>query len=315
MEKRKWFTLVLTLALLVSALTACGGLSQTAVVPEADKERETALRQAIESARGRTEDIKADYEWNKSRTFVVGKVVYHSYSDGWDNKGNYAKGFPKEGIKTIQLRLDADKYYNYKRLWDIAEADKEACYCYFRIGLFNWNGGKYRAETNKSSTEPAAFNGLITDEYLEELKRNGQRIEFIFDIDREYQHMAEEGDTLLLAVDAQLTYNGNYFTEGMKDRVVFPKWYNSVVAPFNADHPQPYIAHFIDGKLQLPAELEDAFALRRLYDDTDPELTGIKDGDAIEDVVAFLKAVEHDMIRYEEEMRQQPITTDVSSIR
>ena len=316
MQKRKRIVIAVMSAILIFALSACGGIKQAAIMSEKDQSQETeVLKQSIASENDREEGIKTDYELNKSKSFIVGKVVYHSYPDGWGNKGNYAEGFPEEGIKTIQLRLDADKYYNYERLWNTAEADKDASYCYFRLGQFNWNGGKYREMMNSSGAGQVSFNGLVTDEYLDELKRNGQRIEFILDIDREYQHMAEEGDIVILASDAQLTYNGNYFTEGGAERISFPKWYSAVVAPFAPDHPEPYIAKFVDGKLQLSDNMKDAFALKRLYPDTDPQLTGIKDGDSVEDVVNFLKAVQQDMARYEAELRQLPASTDVSSIR
>ncbi len=309
-NKRK--VLLVLAVMLVVLLAACSMASPKETVSEKGSVEALESKENVLVASSNEEKLKEVYELNKSRTFVVGKVVYHSFPEGWDNKGCCAEGFPQEGIKSTQIRLDAYEYYNYARLWNTAEADEDASYCYFKIGLFNWNGGKYRDAVNSNRSNPDTFNGLITNKYVEYLKEQNQSIEFIFDIDWEHQHMADEGEIVILSADSQLTYNPNYFIDEMKDRIAFPKMYSAVVAPFSTEHPTPYIAKFVDGKLQLPAELQDAFALRRLYDDTEPQLTGINDGDSVEDVVAFLKAVEQDMARYEEEMRQQPIQADRS---
>ena len=51
-------------------------------------------------------------------------------------------------------------------------------------------------------------------------------------------------------------------------------------------------------KLQLPEELKESLNLYRLYNDTEPERTAIKDGDTVDDVIAFIKCVEQDVARY-----------------
>ena len=261
-------------------------------------------------------DQKAkDYEWNASRTYMVGEITFHNWPEGHYNTGHGSDELPIIGIKSQKIGCDTRgvyAYYNYDRLVDTALADG-AIYSYYDIDGFESIRGTEVDERHKNDPPGLFYDGTLTEEFIKKLNDRGTGAEYTFYINWLYQDKAEIGDVILVALDPQVTINLNYLNPG--SNIKYPKRYDAVVVPYTPDDSEPYIAHFIDGKLQLPAELEDAFALRRLYDDTDPELTGIKDGDAIEDVVAFLKAVEQDMIRYEEEMRQQPITTDVSSIQ
>ena len=128
------------------------------------------------------------------------------------------------------------------------------------------------------------------EEFLEAALASGFCMDYRFKMDWEYRFTVDPGDIVIMAVDNVMEPWGETYA------MVQPY-------PFTEDHTKPYIAKFIDGKLQLDGDIADAFTLYRLYDDTNPELTGIKDGDSIEDVVNFLKAVEQDMIRYEEEMK------------
>ena len=269
-------------------------------------------------------DQKAkDYEWNASRTYVVGVVSFHSKQSVAIRKGTCAEGRDRFGVKCNSFACDAHgvyAYYNYDRLVKTALADEGAIYSYFSLDGGNWNGGgpidKFRSECEPGSY----FDGNVTDEIIDALASRGKAVEYWFYIDWYEQDKVKEGDTVLIAVDPQLTVNPNYLIPGNPFNIKMPKSYSAVLIPFPSAEAygastEPHVAKFVDGKLQMSDDIKETFALRRLYDDTDPELTGIKDGDAIEDVVAFLKAVEQDMIRYEEEMRQQPITTDVSSTR
>ena len=261
--------------------------------------------------RSSEKNIEEAYKWNKSKSIVVA-VINDKAEDGPYTLGSCTGNFSVKGMKGQYISCQALEFYNYERLRNVADADETALYHYFNIGIDWFWGGQKVAERYRSISE-SLFTGDLTNEWVEAFNNANNPISYVFYIDWENKGKADVGDTVLAVVDPQLTVNPNslYSDSHIKN----PRSYQIVIAPFSEDHPEPYIAHFIDGKLQLSKELEDAFALRRLYDDTDPELTGIKDGDAIEDVVAFLKAVEQDMIRYEEEMRQQPITTDVSSIR
>ena len=74
-----------------------------------------------------------------------------------------------------------------------------------------------------------------------------------------------------------------------------------VVEPFGVEPKSPMLAKFVDGRLQLPEELKASLNLRRLYDDSEPERTAIKDGDSVDDVIAFIKCVEQDVERYRSE--------------
>ena len=269
-------------------------------------------------------DQKAkDYEWNASRTFVVGEVSFHSKPEVGIRKGTCAEGRSRNGVMCNSFACDARgvyAYYNYNRLVKTALADEDAIYSYFSLDGMNWNGGgaidKFRSECEPGSY----FDGNVTDETIETLASRGKAVEYWFYIDWYQQDKVKEGDTVLIAVDPQLTVNPNYLIPGNPYNIKMPKSYSAVLIPFPCAEDfgasiEPHVAKFVNGKLQMPGDIKETFDPRRLYDDTDPELTGIRDGDSLETVVAFLKAVEQDMIRYEEEMRQQPAVTDVSSIR
>ena len=248
--------------------------------------------------------IKSSSEWNKSRTIVVAEVLEMSV-------GKFEQCIEAEGSSdyqktmTCQIRCNAMWFYNYHRLREAADRDGSN-YLYFRINGFGWLGGKSVVEYLDSLGIPDLFYGDITEEFLENLKRNGQTLTYDFYIDWEYRDQICVGDVVLMEADPQKTINPNYWVNE-------PPVYLAMFAPFAADHPQPHIAKFVDGKLVLPAELSGAFELSRLYDDTKPQLTGIKDGDSVEDVVAFLRAVEQDMARYEAENTTEPAGEPISS--
>ena len=327
MIKLKRLTEVLLAVVMLVSVSGCtsGSKDVTEVQSVAVQEDHTIVVSDANKGAAHEEDPRdqraKDYEWNVSRTFVVGEVSFHNDPSGYTLKGMCTEGRGVSGVKCNSFACDARgvyAYYNYDRLVKTALADEGAIYSYFSLDGVNWNGGgaidKFRSECEPGSY----FDGSVTDEIIESLASRDKAVEYWFYIDWRQQDRVKEGDTVLMVIDPVLTVNPNYLIPEYQDTIKTPKSYSAVVAPFPGAFEgsfDPYIVQFVDGKLQLPAELPETFALRRLYDDTDPELTGIKDGDSIETVVAFLKAVEQDMIRYEEEMRQQPITTDVSSIR
>lgn len=237
-----------------------------------------------------------DYEWNASRTYAVAQLVEKTPAEAMI--GSLAEGFPKDGMASMKLICEVPQMFNYSRLRDAADSE-DALYQYFNIGQFAWVGGGSAAR--RSENRPGSFNGDITEEFLESLRASNTPFTYNIYLDWNYKDAVNIGDTVLIAIDPQVTINPN--STGTAYEIEDAKCYRAVAAPFASDSPQPHIAHFIDGKLQLSAKLQDAFDLRRLYNDTNPELTGIKDGDSVETVVNFLKAVEQDMIRYEGEMK------------
>ena len=308
----KFAALILTAAMLLT-LAGCFVSASSNDAKVKDSETASYVDSPISQGSDPTRIIKNTYDFNKGRTYAV--AVVKDKSEGSYAIGTCADGFTMQGKRAHLLDCEVLYYFNYDRLKEAAENDDpNATYCYFKIDGFGYGGSKARTEELKDRPGgETIFDGNITEEFVENLKKRGKSITYCIYLDMEHGDAVEVGDTILVAIDPQLTINPNYVTGAYE--IKDPKSYYAVAAPFAEDSPQPCIAQFVDEKLQLPKELEDAFALRRLYDDTDPELTGIKVGDAIEDVVAFLKAVVQDMIRYEEEMRQQPAVTDVSSIR
>lgn len=246
------------------------------------------------------------YGCNSEKTIVVAEVK--DISEGWTLQGVRLEGYPDGGIKCRHIKCSAMAYYNYARMRAAAD-DNNSRYSYFSIGDSEWYGGNEYVKYLRSLNIPNLFYGDITDEFTGCMNALGKAITYDFRIDWEYGDMLKVGDIILFVADP-LVASASNDPERPEDVV-----YRAVISPLTGDHPEPYIAKFVEGKLQLPAELRDAFTLRRLYDDTEPQLTGIKDGDSVEDVIAFLKVVEQDMTRYKEEQKQQPRTTDVSSIR
>ena len=310
MNEKRIISCILAVLVLIS-LAACSTVvkGDPADTVESEKTNDKQVFMPLAKERGSSNDPAICYQFDKSKTYAAAQIK--DITGAEVNIGSLAEGFPKDGLCCLKLKCEVMCIFNYARLREAADAE-DALYQYFDIGQFAWVGGGSVAKRLEKRPDDV-FKGDITEEYLDSLKESNTSFTYSFYLDWDYKDSVEIGEIILVSIDPQVTINPNSI--GTTYRIEDPKTYRAVVAPFNADHPQPHIAKFVDGKLQLPEELEDAFALRRLYDDTDPELTGIKDGDAIEDVVAFLKAVEQDMIRYEEEMRQQPAVTDVSSIR
>ena len=265
------------------------------------------------------EQRAADYEWNSGKTIVVGQVddneifrIGHTELTTCAADVDVHADPPRVGIKSQRFYIDAYVYYNYARMRSVAEADDEGIYQYFSDGRFEFSGGKPMEERwEQLPFYDEIFRGDITEEFLDALHSQGRKITYDFYITWDHQYDVAEGDIILLAADPQITYNANYFLNGMESN----HYYKAVVAPFGSENLEPYIAHFVDGRLQLPDKFKEAFDLKRLYTDTEPQLTGIEDGDSIETVVAFLKAVEQDMARYEQENGLTVASTDVDAAR
>ena len=296
------------LAALLMLLASCGTGADQAEIKLLEKAPSDMAGRAAEnlSVSSAKENRNADLEFDGVKSIAVAVVKDKSY--GSFSIGNGAEGFTERGSQCQLLDCDVLYFYNYDRLREAAEADGiDTTYMYFKIGGMVYGGSKGRSE------DKDAFDGNLTDTFIQNLKARGREVTYSIYLDWDYKDEVEVGDTILIAVDPQLTINPNYLTGAYE--IKSPRSYFTVVAPFQAESPEPYLAKFKDGRLVLPAGLSEAITLRRLYDDTYPELTGIKDGDSVEDVVNFLKAVEQDMVRYEQELRQRPASTDVSSIR
>ena len=315
MLRTKRIIAALMAVLMVLSLAACGSVRHNgpAEIKDAETAKAAESEKIIAAAEDPAKEEKSDYLYDTAKTYAV--AVVKSKSEGGYSIGRCADGFTMQGKKAHLLDCEVLYYFNYDRLKEAAENDDpNAVYMYFKIGGFVYGGSKARTEELKDRPGgETIFDGNITEEFVENLKERGKSITYCIYLDMEHGDAVEVGDTILVAIDPQLTINPNYVTGAYEVRD--PKSYFAVASPFAEDSPQPCIAKFVDGKLQLPAGLSEAITLRRLYDDTYPELTGIKDGDSVEDVVNFLKAVEQDMIRYEQELRQLPASTDVSSIR
>ena len=314
MNNTKRKSAVILLVLVMLFLTAC---STTSIKTGTGDDGPKPVLPAVSAADSIPEDTAECFKLDDGRTYAVGIVKYTDMPDGWRYDGSGVEEFPKTGLKSWAFECEVPYYYNYPRLRVAAESfDPNARYVYFSMGRDRkWLSKSVIEEySSRCGESPYTGENIDKEEYLQKYFSEYASTHFEtellyeFHVDWEYRQEIQVGDIVLIAVDPQLSVNTN---RGIHD----PYRFHAVVSPFAVDHPQPHIAKFVDGKLQLPAELRDAFTLRRLYDDTEPQLTGIKDGDSVEDVIAFLKAVEQDMTRYKEEQKQQPRTTDVSSIR
>ena len=308
MRKHTERTAVVLAVALMIVLASCG----TAPAGSINEERNNTAgsSQHPVSASG-SEELKQRelYELNDSKTVIIAEVK--DKSDGGTNIGIYADGLPKEGIESLLLKCEPIYILNYERLRQAAD-NEDALYHYFNIGQFAWVGGGSEAKRLESKPD-GIFKGDVTEEFLEGLKRNGTTFTYALYLDQRFGSLIDTGDVVIAAIDPQVSINPN--SMGNVYRIKDAKTYNAVIAPFSMEQLSPFTAKFESGRLVLPENLQDAFELRRLYNDTNPGLTGIKDGDSIENVVAFLKAVQQDMARYEAELKQLPASTDVSSIR
>ncbi len=293
-------------AVMLLALAGCVASAEPGAVAKSDIGTEALVDTPTPQVTDPARIIKSASEWNAGRTYAVAQVIDITGAEA--NIGSLAEGFPKEGIGSAKLTCEVLDIYNFARLKDAAEAE-DASYLYFTVGDFEWIGGGSAAK-KRESRQGSLRDSDITEEYLTELKNNGANVTYMIYLDWNHKDTVGIGDTILVSIDPQVSINPN--SQGDAYAIEDSKVYRAVVAPFAADHLQPHIAKFVDGKLQLPAELSGAFELGRLYDDAEPQLTGIKNGDSVEDVVAFLKTVEQDMARYEAENTPEPVVESVT---
>ena len=245
------------------------------------------------------EEMADHYRKNIGKALVVGEVtsvrkLARASGIGANTGEISASGYPVKviGIETRNLYA----YYNQVGLLNKALSNEGSLYTFVMTGGSDIYLGGIVDERHRNEPEGSYFNGDLSDAFIENAAKRGRPVEYSFYINKEYSDSVSVGDTVLMSVDFQLSYNPNEQNELRNRR------YNVVVVPFGPNSSEPYIAKFIDGILQLPAELEDAFRLFRLYDDTEPQPAGIKDGDTVEAVIEYLSEVEQDLARYEQEL-------------
>lgn len=265
---RKFVSLLLAVAMLF-ALAGCTG--KTAANAE---DTETRPLQSSSPAYE-----KSDYEIDAGRYFAVTKVI--EKSEGYSGVGTgVLKGTDEWlGLPCQALKCETLYFYNepgFKEAMSLA-------------------GGKNWIYNTLSGSEGRGGVVQVDNALRKQLRGTGDKLEIYEKIrlDWRYKDVVEVGDIILVDLGVQLWKNPN---SGSAETAI-----HAVVNPLSAEGAAPNIAVFKDGKLQLSKELEGVFDLRRLYNDTDPELTGIRDGASVEEVVAFLEAVEQDIARYREE--------------
>ena len=235
---------------------------------------------------------EAMYEWNLSKAYVVTDL--DEVSEG---KCHIHRTYSPSAAPDWDTFVSLHSYYRVRYYYGEEEMRLRAL-MKDPNALIKYN--TMRIQQSRGLLSKSVYHTY--EECVQSALSAGAWLNYNFMLDWEYRSEVKPGDTVIMAVDNGMEPWGEAYA------VVQPY-------PFTEEHTKPYLAKFIDGKLQLDEDIADAFMLYRLYDDTYPELTGIKDGDSVEDVVNFLKAVEQDMVRYEQELKQLPASTDVSSIR
>ncbi len=295
MKKIK-ITAALMVAVMLLSLAGCG-VTPAAKEQRTEDARESSAGIVLQAAAQKAQGTPSEnYEWNKSKTYVVAVVTETCEPDGWFADGIGAEGFDKWGQKSWGFECEVLHYYNYSRLREIAENyDPDALYQYFQVGHISRWLSKNKIEDAR--TRGKVFTGDDPENYREyyphlfETDRYLRDLRYLFHIDWLYSDQLQVGDVILFAVDPQLSIDPNSNTE---------KWFSAMVAPFRSDSPRPFLAKFADGKLQLDPEIAEAFRLYRIYDEPGIESRSIKDGDTVEDVIEFLKQIEQDMKLYEQ---------------
>ena len=220
-------------------------------------------------------DIKTDYEFDACKSFAVAVVKEKS-------EGPYTIGtgvLNERGLDCQELICDVLYFYNESRLKDIARLSEADTWIF----------------SNLSVSEALGDIPINNDFRKQQREQTGRHLEvrdYIY-IDWRFRDTIKEGDTILVDLGTQLWKNPN---EGHNEALQ-----HLIIEPVTVDGVLPYVALFSDGKLQLTQELESRFTLRRLYDDTEPDLTAIHNGDTVESVIEFLRIVEQDVDRYRNE--------------
>ena len=217
-------------------------------------------------------DIKSDLELDTNRSLAV--AVVQEVSEGPFARGQVT--LTERGVKCQELKCDVLYFYDEARLKALCKADNADC----RYNQYSWFESR---------------GDLVMDEnFYKKAKEGGSPVIYKIYLDWHYKDTVEVGDTILVNLGTLLNQNPN---EGTTET---PQ-HHLVVEPFGVEPKSPMLAKFVDGRLQLPEELKASLNLRRLYDDSEPERTAIKDGDSVDDVIAFIKCVEQDVERYRSE--------------
>ena len=216
--------------------------------------------------------VKADYELDANRSLAIAIVKEKS-------EGPFTRGcvtLAKHGVSCQQLKSEVLYFYNESRLKELCKADGADCR-YNNYSIFESHG---------------YF--VLDEEFYKNAKDANPPLIYDFYIDWDYRDTVNVGDIILIEVGTLLNQNPN------KNSDETPQ-HHLVIQPFGVESKSPILAKFLDGKLQLSVELEEQLALYRLYDDPEPERIGIKDGDSIDDVIAFIECVEQDVVRFRNE--------------
>ena len=216
-------------------------------------------------------DLDTCYELDTNRSLAV--AVVKEVAEGPSRRGYVT--LAARGVLCQHIKCDVLCFYNEARLKSICRADGADC--------------RY----NQYTVQESRGELVMDDAFYKMAQASNDPIVYNIYIDWDYKDIVKAGDTMLIDLGTILNQNPN---GGVRE----PSQHHLVVEPFGVEHKAPFLAKFVDGKLQLPDELKDSLNLRRLYDDTEPERTEIKDGDSVEDVIAFIKCVEQDVERFQE---------------
>ena len=211
------------------------------------------------------QDADADYEYNTGKALVLARVTEVT-------PGPYTR-LPYSLYQGIYCEVIS--FFGEEEMKDKARLD----YAEYRY-------------TNYSVYESLGY--WVIDSQFKDMINNNDHWDpliYVIYLSWYYKDMVEVGDVILAEIDSEL--------DGVSGRGSFEDSHFLTIQPgYGKDNPSPHVAVFKDGKLQLSAELQESFNLRRLYDDTDPGRRAIRDGDTLEDVKAFMECVEQDVSRY-----------------
>ena len=229
---------------------------------------------ATASTSGSVRNIATDYELDTKKSLAIAVVKEKS-------EGPFRRGYvtlAEQGVSCQELKSDVLYFYDEARLKALCKADDADCR--YNNYTFFESRGYY----------------VMDEEFYKKAKETNHPITYDFYLDWNYKDTVEVGDVILIDVGTLLNKNPNNDSEETPQ-------HHLIIQPFGTNSKSPILAKFVNGKLQLPEELKDSLNLRRLYDDTEPERIAIKDGDSVDDVIAFIKCVEQDVARFQNEAR------------
>ena len=262
MLKLKTVVCIILVVLLALPLVVFGNTGSTA-----DPEPGNLLRQTKSS-------IEERYELDSNKSLAV--FLVKEKSEGPIKVGTGVLN--EAGVDCQQLKGDILYFYNESRIKEMGRL----------------SGARYWLFSNLSILEQQG-SIVVNNDFRKQQRGSGRSLEVkdTIYLDWRYKDTVKVGDTILVDLGTQHWVNPN---EGIDETIQ-----HLIVDPVIQTGAKPYIAVFVDGKLQLDQEMEAVFSLERLYEDTEPDLTEIHDGDSIESVIAFLSSVEQDVARYRKE--------------